>query len=189
MCRDLDRVRGNRGRARRCIERMPAKTRTRNASSSSLRVSEAAQRTSRMSGSCRISCCFGSKPSFIKCDALAIDESFHDAALHGTGTAAKKSRYRRSRRLPGRPQECPDTNPTHDLVAISRRAHAVLGDASGRRGCRAARFMHARIQAGDARQGLRGWNGAASSTSKSGRACRPRKYKAECANASRCTTS
>ena len=65
---------------------------------------------------------FRQRPAFIKCDALAIDESFHDAALHGIDNAVELD----IDLLIRRPQD-PERHATDArLVAISRRVHAVL---------------------------------------------------------------
>ena len=91
--------------------------------------------SSRTSGSCRTSCCSGSGPAFIKCDALVIDESFHDAALHGTGkpyTFPLDLLTEGDRTIPQR------LHADADLVAISTRVHAEL-EASRKAACPALR--------------------------------------------------
>ena len=95
---------------------------------------------------------FLQKPSFIKCDALGIDESFYNASLRGTGTRGEeKPVIVDLADFLGDRKNARNTNPTHNLVDISRRAHAVLAAHPAGRLSRST-FHAARFVAEDARK-------------------------------------
>ncbi len=170
MCRDLARVKRDRGRARQRIDACLQKQRGRMRVLQGLRVSETAAATARGLGRRRISCCSGSGPHSSSCDALAIDEGFHGAALHGIEKQFEIDLdllIEADRTVPN------DAFATTDLTEISSARASARSRRSQRGGCpaRAARTCVYYGRATVARRFMV-WNGAASSSLTSIPACR-----------------